>query len=114
MADISNELDLLAEQIAEKVGLAQEEIMQGLLELVKDKNAEEAMAILSEVKIDSLMTMKLSGAFALYRTGVIKLLESTVAPTLLSEATLNSLLIDSERWLAREFIDQSTIAIDRG
>ena len=114
MADISNELDLLAEQIAEKVGLAHEEIMQGLLELVKGKNAEEAMAILSEVKIDSLMTMKLSGAFALYRTGVVKLLESTVAPTLLSESTLNSLLIDSERWLAREFIDQSTIAIRQG
>ena len=114
MPDISTELDLLAEQIAEKVGLAQEEIMQGLLELVKDKNAEEAMAILSQVKIDSLMTMKLSGAFALYRTGVIKLLESTVAPTLLSESTLNSLLIDSERWLAKEFIDKSTIAIRQG
>ena len=114
MADISRELDLLAEQISEKVGLAQEEIMQGLLELVKGKNSEEAMAILSEVKIEKLMSMKLAGAFALYRTGVVKLLEATVATSLLTELTLNSLLLDSERWLAREFVEQSTIAIRQG
>ena len=114
MGDISRELDLLAEQIAEKVGLAQEEIMQGLLELVKGKNSEEAIAILSEIQIDNLMTKKLSGVFALYRSGIVRLLESTFAPSPLLESTLNSLLIDSERWLAKEFIDKSTISIRQG
>ena len=41
MADISKELDNIAEQFAVKVGLAKEEVVTALMTLVKGKTAEE-------------------------------------------------------------------------
>ena len=114
MADINIELEKLAEEISAKVELGQEEISKGLLELTKGKTAEEASAILAEVNINGLMRNKLSNVFAIYRSGIIRILEETYTTSLLSEATLNNLALDAERFLASEFIDKTTPIIRQG
>ena len=47
MADISSELDRIAEIIAEKSNKAVEEVVNSLMELTKDKTGEEASPLLA-------------------------------------------------------------------
>ena len=55
MADISQELDRIADQFAVKVGLAKEEVVNALMDLVKGKTAEESLEILAGVNIQAAM-----------------------------------------------------------
>ena len=75
MADISNELDRIAEMIAEKSNKAVEEVVNSLMELVQDKTGEEALEILSGINLRYAMEAKMAGAFALYEQGVASMLK---------------------------------------
>ena len=77
MADISKELDNIAEQFSVKVGLAKEEVVTALMTLVKGKTAEEALEILAGVNIQAAMEIKLAGAFSMYEAGVVTMLKNT-------------------------------------
>ena len=92
MADISKELDNIAEQFAVKVGLAKEEVVTALMTLVKGKTAEEALEILAGVNIQAAMEIKLAGAFSMYEAGVVTMLKNTYTTVAINESILRSTL----------------------
>ena len=106
MADISNELDRIAEIIAEKSNKAVEEVVNSLMELVQDKTGEEALEILSGINLKYAMESKMVGAFALYEQGITSMLKNMYSTSTLSEATLRALMDNSKRLLSTEFIDK--------
>ncbi len=114
MADISSELDRIAEIIAEKSNKAVEEIVNSLMELVQDKTGEEALEILSGINLKYAMEAKMAGAFALYEQGIVRMLENMYSTTTLSEASLMALMDNSKRLLSTEFIDKMADNILQG
>ena len=114
MADISSELDRIAEIIAEKSNKAVEEVVTSLMEMVQDKTGEEALEILSGINLKYAMESKMAGAFALYEKGVVSMLENMYSTTTLSEASLRALLDNSKRLLSTEFIDKMADNILQG
>ena len=106
MADISSELDRIAEIIAEKSNKAVEEGVNSLIELTQGKTGEEALGILSGINLNYAMESKMAGAFALYEQGITSMLTNMYSTTTLSEATLRSLLNNSKSLLVSEFVDK--------
>ena len=90
MADISQELDRIAEIIAEKSNQAVEEIVTSLMELVQDKTGEEALEILSGINLKYAMESKMAGAFVLYEQGIVSMLKNMYSTSTLSEPKLMS------------------------
>ena len=100
MADISNELDRVAEMIAAKSNKAVEEITTSLMELVQDKTAEEAAEILSGIHLNVAMESKMVGAMAAYESGIVLMLENMHSTAMLSEGAMRALLENSKKYLA--------------
>ena len=114
MADISTELDRIAQIIAEKSNQAVEEVVTSLMELVQDKTGEEALKILSGINLKYAMKSKMAGAFALYDQGIVSMLGKMYSTTTLSEASLRALMDNSKRLLSTEFIDKMADNILQG
>ena len=114
MADISQELDKIAEIIAEKSNQAVEEVVNTLMELVQDKTGEEALEILSGINLKYAMESKMAGAFVLYEKGIVSMLKNMYSTSTLSEASLRALLDNSKRLLSTEFIDKMADNILQG
>ena len=106
MADISQELDRIAEIIAEKSNKAVEEVVNSLMEMVQDKTGEEALEILSGINLKYAMEAKMAGAFALYEQGIVSMLKNMYSTTSISEASLMALMNNSKRLLTSEIIDK--------
>ena len=106
MADISRELDRIAELIAEKSNKAVEEVVNALIELTQGKTGEEALEVLANINLKYAMESKLAGVFGLYEQGIVTMLENMYSTTTLSELTLRTLLNNSSRMLASEFVDK--------
>ena len=106
MADIFDRLDDLADDMAIRTGKAYKEIIEGLDELVKGKSAEEAAIILNGVNIESALTAKLTGVFALFESGAIDLLSEIPMTSTLTEQALRSTLNNVRDFLSTEFIDK--------
>ena len=106
MADISSELDRIAQIIAEKSNKAVEEVVTSLMELVQNKTGEEALEILSGINLEYAMESKMAGAFALYEQGIVSMLENMHTTVLISETQLRILLDNSKRILASEFVNK--------
>ena len=106
MADIFDRLDDLADDMAIRTGVAYKEIIEGLDELVKGKSAEEAAIILNGVNIESALTAKLTGVFALFESGAIDLLSEIPMTSTLTEQALRSTLNNVKDFLSTEFIDK--------
>ena len=106
MADISQELDRIAQIIAEKTNQAVEVIVSSLTELVQDKTAEEALGVLAEINLQYAMETKMVGAFALYEQGVVTMLKNMYSTSTLSEASLRILMDNTKRMLASELTDK--------
>ena len=92
MADISDKLDKIAEQFADKVDLATSELVSYLRELVKGKTAAQSLEILSGINLEKAYELKLAKAFTAYDAGVVEFLRNTYTTTSLSEETIRSLL----------------------
>ena len=92
MADISQELDRIADQFAVKVGLAKEEVVNALMDLVKGKTAEESLEILAGVNIQAAMEIKLAGAFSMYEAGIVTMLKNTYTTIPIPESVLRTIL----------------------
>ena len=106
MADVFDRLDDLADDMAIRTGKAYKEIIEGLDELVKGKSAEEAAIILNGVNIESALTAKLTGVFALFESGAIDLLSEIPMTSTLTEQALRSTLNNVRDFLSTEFIDK--------
>ena len=106
MADISTELDRIAELIAVKSNKAVEEVVNSLMELVQDKTGEEALEILSGINLNVAMEAKMVGAISAYDSGILLMLENMHSTAELSEAALRALLNNSKKYLAAELIEK--------
>ena len=106
MADIFDKLDDLADDMAIRTGVAYKEVIEGLDELVKGKSAEEAAVILSGISIETALTAKLTGVFALFESGAIDLLSEIPMTSTLTEQALRSTLNNVRDFLSTEFIDK--------
>ena len=106
MADISNEIDRIAQVIAEKSNKAVEEVVNSLMELVQDKTAEEAVEILSGINLNVAMEAKMAGAMAVYESGIMLMLTNMHSTAELSEVALRALLNNSKKYLASELIEK--------
>ena len=92
MAGISDKLDQIAEQFADKVDLATSELVSYLRELVKGKTAAQSLEILSGINLEKAYELKLAKAFTAYDAGVVEFLRNTYTTTSLSETTIKGLL----------------------
>ena len=92
MADISDKLDQIAEQFADKADLATSELVSYLRELVKGKTAAQSLEILSGINLEKAYELKLAKAFTAYDAGVVEFLRNTYTTTSLSETTIKGLL----------------------
>ena len=92
MAGISDKLDHIAEQFADKVDLATSELVSYLRELVKGKTAAQSLEILSGINLEKAYELKLAKAFTAYDAGVVEFLRNTYTTTSLSETTIKGLL----------------------
>tara|TARA_Y100000593_G_scaffold67276_1_gene123663 strand:+ start:12 stop:731 length:720 start_codon:yes stop_codon:yes gene_type:complete len=106
MADISRELDKIAEQFTDKVGIAKQEIIESLMELVKGKSSSEALEILSGVNIKVALESKLSGAFAMYEAGALSILKNTYTTVPVPEKSLRALLDITKGTITSEVTDR--------
>ena len=108
MADISQELDRIAQIIAEKSNKAVEEIVNSLIELTQNKTSDEALEILSSIYLRYAMESKMAGAFALYDQGIESMLRNMYTTTSISEFQLRMLAENTKKVLASELIDKMT------
>ena len=102
MADVHQELDKIAELIAEKSNEAVGEVVESLMELVEGKTSEEALEILSGINMEFVMGTKLAVAFATFESGVLLSLRSTYTSVVLPEKTLRILLETAKKKLRTE------------
>ena len=102
MADIHDKIDKIAEEFADKVSIAKQEVIESLMEFIKDQPPEEALKILSGFNMEASMEMKLSGAFAAFDSGIVDILTNTYTTTTISEATLQILLTNAKGMIADE------------
>ena len=102
MADISKEIDKIAELIEQKTGQAVEEIARSLMELTQDKTPEEALELLSGINLKYAMETKLAVAFASIDAGAILILENIYTTVPLTEEALSTLLNMAKKKLRTE------------
>ena len=106
MADISFEIDRIAQVIADKSNKAVEEVVDSLIELTQNKPMDEAMAILSDINLRNVMELKMAGAFTQYEQGITTLLTNMYTTTALQEFQLRMLMENTRRMLSSELIDK--------
>ena len=102
MADISRELDKIAEQFAVKVDLAKDQVVESLMELVKGKTSEEALEILSGANIEKALELKLAKAFTSFEAGAVSILRNTFTTATISESALQLLLNNARGMISDE------------
>ena len=102
MADVHQELDKIAELIAEKSNEAVSDVVKSLMELVDGKTPEESLEILSGLNMEFVMGTKLAAAFASFESGVLLSLRSTYTSVVLPEKTLRILLETAKKKLRTE------------
>jgi len=107
MADIFDDLDSKAEQLAKKIGQSYDEVFAGLLKLVEGKTAEEAIEILADLNIGQALKLKQAKATnSIMSAGAVGILENTFTTTApLTESALKGLLTSVEMKLSSRFTD---------
>tara|TARA_R110002020_G_scaffold373150_1_gene584600 strand:+ start:1061 stop:1789 length:729 start_codon:yes stop_codon:yes gene_type:complete len=107
MADIFDDLDSKAEELAKKIGQSYDEVFASLLQLVEGKTAEEAIEILAELNIGQALKIKQAQATSsIISAGAVGILENTFATTApLTEPALRGLLTSVESKLSSRFTD---------
>ena len=97
MADISDLLENIAVEFADKVDLATAELVKYLTELVKGKKSAEALEILSGINLEAVLELKLAKAFTAYDAGIVEFLRNTYTTTSLPEKSIRILLNTTKR-----------------
>ena len=105
MAEIHDILEGLAEEYADKVGKAQEDVLKAMIKMVEDMPMEEAVATLSRLNVPGSMTLKLAGAKRIFNQGVVDMLKHTYTTTSVPESTLRALYKSVENKLSSRFTD---------
>ena len=99
----------IVEELSSKFGLAQSEVISAMMELVKGKTNTDAIAILNEINIDTIIRSKTSGILSSYvqaNAGVL-LGKEMFAP--IKESTLQALLNQSEQYLSGQIAGMGNV-----
>lgn len=102
MADISDQLDRIAEEFADKVDLAKNDVVEALMGATEGKTAEESLKILSGVNIERSLELKLAGAFIAFEVGIKEILKNTYTTASISESALQLLLNNAKGMISDE------------
>ena len=97
----------LAEQLSTKFGLVQKEVVDSMLKMTKGKSKEEALAIINELNITAVGDIKTANIKSAFKASAIELLKKKKMFAQISEATLQTLLTQSEQYLAAEIVGMS-------
>ena len=111
MPDISDQIDKISTQIANKVSIAHQQVVDALMELVKGKSAEQAATILQGIDIKELMKLKLIGVFDQFDSGVVSILENTFTSVAISETALQFALTNAKSFVGEKFIEGTSSTI---
>ena len=111
MPDISTQIDKISTQIANKVSIAHQQVVDALMELVKGKSAEQAATILQGIDIKELMRLKLVGVFNEFDSGVVSILENTFTSVAVSETALQFALTNAKSFVGEKFIEGTSSVI---
>ena len=111
MPDISDQIDKISTQIANKVSIAHQQVVDALMELVKGKSAEQAATMLQAIDIKELMKLKLIGVFEQFDSGVVSILENTFTSVAISETALQFALTNAKSFVGEKFIEGTSSTI---
>ena len=101
MAD-QNLIRKTVEELSTKFKLGQEEAISAMLGLVEGKSNAEAIAIINELNVDTVMKAKSAGILTAYTAGNVGTLVTKEMFAPISESTLQALLMQSEQYLKGE------------
>jgi len=107
MADIHDELDAKASELAKKFEQSFDEVFAALLKLVEGKTSEEAIEILSGINVGQALEFKQKKARnTILQSGVVSILENTYRTTPpLTEQSLRGLLNSVDSKLSSRYTD---------
>ena len=107
MADIFDDLESKADELAKKIDQSYDEVFAALLQLVEGKTSEEAIEILAGLDIGQALKLKQSAAISsTMESGAVSILENTYTTTApLTETALRGLLVSVESKLSSRFTD---------
>ncbi len=107
MADIFDDLESKADELAKKIDQSYDEVFAALLQLVDGKTSEEAIEILAGLDIGQALKLKQSAAISsTMESGAVSILENTYTTTApLTETALRGLLVSVESKLSSRFTD---------
>ena len=107
MADVFDDLESKAEELAKKIGQSYDEVFAGLLQLVDGKTSEEAIEILAQLDIGQALKLKQAPiTSSILGSAAVSILENkfvTTAP--LTEEALRGLILSVESKLSSRFTD---------
>ena len=92
------------EQLARRLGLAQEEIVDTISELTKGKSKKEVVAIINDLDMDKIIEMKTAGIMAGYLTAQRDILLSKQFFAPITEGELRALLVASEQYFGASLV----------
>tara|TARA_Y100000593_G_C4305778_1_gene335663 strand:+ start:1085 stop:1813 length:729 start_codon:yes stop_codon:yes gene_type:complete len=107
VADIFDDLESKADELAKKIDQSYDEVFAALLQLVDGKTSEEAIEILAGLDIGQALKLKQSAAISrTMASGAVSILENTYTTTApLTETALRGLLVSVESKLSSRFTD---------
>tara|TARA_R100001594_G_scaffold52815_2_gene86376 strand:- start:3513 stop:4241 length:729 start_codon:yes stop_codon:yes gene_type:complete len=108
MAD-QDYIQKIVEELSAKLGIVQSEVIIALKELVKGKSNSEAVIILNQINIDTVMKSKTSGIISSYIKGNAGVLLGKEMFAQVQEKPLQALLDQSERYLAGEIASMGNV-----
>ena len=108
MADQSY-IKQVVEELTSKIGIAQQEAIEGILKLLEGKTNTQALQILNDLNVEQVMKAKTANIVKEYTAGNAGLLLSKELFSQISEEDLLALITQSERYLAGEITAMSNV-----
>ena len=96
------------EELSSKISIAQEEIVEALMEITKGKSNSDAVKIINEVNIDEVVKLKTSTVLSAYSTAQVDILKSKQFFADISEDELRALLIASEQFVGANLVNMGS------
>jgi len=92
------------EQLAKRLGVAQEEIVDTISQLTKGKSNKQVVAIINDLDMDKIINMKTAGILSGYIAAQRDILLSKQFFAPITEAELQALLVASEQYFGANLI----------
>ena len=102
------------EQLARRLGLAQEEIVDTISQLTKGKSNKEVVAIINDLDMSKIIQLKTAGIMGGYLAAQRDILLSKQFFAPIAEAELQSLLVASEQYFGASLVGMGGVIKQQG